>query len=88
MIPVGALTSSFSLEGHQDLKILQPWWDVLCDMLSVPMFMIGIFAGMLQNMNERILCVPVPRGFDVDLKEWNETVLRKLMANPRAHTVL
>ncbi|CAM9459803.1 unnamed protein product, partial [Lampetra fluviatilis] len=48
MIPIGALTSSFSLEGHQDLKILQPWWDVLCDMLSVPMFMIGIFAGMLQ----------------------------------------
>ncbi|XP_078719661.1 volume-regulated anion channel subunit LRRC8E-like [Lampetra fluviatilis] len=87
MIPIGALTSSFSLEGHQDLKILQPWWDVLCDMLSVPMFMIGIFAGMLQNMNERILCVPVPRGFDVDLKEWNETVLRKLVANPRAHTV-
>ncbi|XP_061434945.1 uncharacterized protein LOC133360315 [Lethenteron reissneri] len=87
MIPVGALTSSFSLEGHPDLKILQPWWDVLCDMLSVPMFMIGIFAGMLQNMNERILCVPVPRGFDVDLKEWNETVLRTLVANPRAHTV-
>ncbi|XP_075918320.1 volume-regulated anion channel subunit LRRC8E-like [Petromyzon marinus] len=85
MIPIGALTSSFSLEGHQDLKILQPWWDVLCDMLSVPMFMIGIFAVMLQNMNERILCVPVPSGFDVDLKEWNETVLRDLVANPRAH---
>ncbi|XP_077118439.1 volume-regulated anion channel subunit LRRC8C-like isoform X1 [Ranitomeya variabilis] len=42
------------------LRIVKPWWDVMCDYLNLLMLLVSVFFATLQAYSENVLCVPVP----------------------------
>ncbi|XP_078543347.1 volume-regulated anion channel subunit LRRC8A-like [Lissotriton helveticus] len=70
-----------------NFKILKPWWDVFTEYLTVLMLMVAVFGATLQMSSAtRIICIPLPYGFNIDTMSWNATFLAALYktnANPR-----